>query len=72
MVKFIELDIEVPAGRGQLTNVEGLLSMILEDLEMQQPDRRAQIPEVWAKIEEIIKKGTTNDSWKELSFPLIT
>lgn len=56
-VKFIELDIEVPAGRGQLTNVEGLLSMILEDLELQQPERKEQIPEVWAKIEEIIAKG---------------
>lgn len=57
VVKFIELDIEVPAGRGQLTNVEGLLSMILEDLEMQQPARKEQIPEVYAKIEEIILKG---------------
>ena len=57
IVKFIELDIEVPAGRGQLTNVEGLLSMILEDLELQQPARKEQIPEVWAKIEEIISKG---------------
>ncbi|RDW66104.1 hypothetical protein BP6252_09739 [Coleophoma cylindrospora] len=56
-VKFIELDIEVPPGRGQLTNVEGLLSMILEDLELQQPARKEQVPEVWAKIEEIIKKG---------------
>jgi zinc finger protein len=57
VVKFIELDIEVPAGRGQLTNVEGLLSMILEDLELQQPVRKEQIPEVWTKIEEIIAKG---------------
>jgi zinc finger protein len=57
VVKFIELDIEVPAGRGQLTNVEGLLSMVLEDLELQQPQRKEQIPEVWAKIEEIIAKG---------------
>jgi zinc finger protein len=57
IVKFIELDIEVPAGRGQLTNVEGLLSMILEDLAQQQPERKEQIPEVWAKIEEIIAKG---------------
>jgi len=56
-VKFIELDIEVPSGRGQLTNVEGLLSMILEDLELQQPERKEQIPEVWAKIDEIITKG---------------
>jgi zinc finger protein len=56
-VKFIELDIEVPSGRGQLTNVEGLLSMILEDLELQQPERKEQVPEVWAKIDEIITKG---------------
>lgn len=57
VVKFIELDIEVPAGRGQLTNVEGLLSMILDDLALKQPERKEQIPEVWAKIEEIIGKG---------------
>lgn len=57
VVKFIELDIEVPAGRGQLTNVEGLLSMILEDLGLQQPARKEQAPEVWAKIDEIITKG---------------
>jgi zinc finger protein len=57
VVKFIELDIEVPAGRGQLTNVEGLLSMILEDLEVQQPERKEQMPEIWAKIEEVVAKG---------------
>lgn len=57
VVKFIELDVEVPAGRGQLTNVEGLLSMILEDLELKQPERKESIPDVWAKIEEIITKG---------------
>lgn len=57
VVKFIELDIEVPAGRGQLTNVEGLLSMVLEDLELKQPERKEQTPEVWAKIDEIVKKG---------------
>ena len=31
--------------------------MILEDLELQQPERKEQIPEVWAKIDEIITKG---------------
>jgi len=67
IVKFIELDIEVPAGRGQLTNVEGLLSMIIEDLELKQPERKEQIPEVWVKIEEIIKKG--RDMLAGLSFP---
>ena len=57
VVKFVELDIEVPSGRGQLTNVEGLLTMILEDLEMQQPERKEQHPELWAAIEEIVAKG---------------
>ncbi|RDL37264.1 Uncharacterized protein BP5553_04697 [Venustampulla echinocandica] len=57
IVKFIELDIEIPPGRGQLTNVEGLLSMILEDLALQQDERKEQMPEVWAKIEEILAKG---------------
>ncbi|KAG9245093.1 ZPR1 zinc-finger domain-containing protein [Calycina marina] len=67
IVKFIELDIEVPAGRGQLTNVEGLLSMILEELELKQPERKEQIPEVYAKIEEIIIKG--KDMLEGKSFP---
>lgn len=57
VVKFIELDLEVPAGRGQLTNVEGLLSTIIEDLELGQEARKEQAPEVHAKIDEIIKRG---------------
>ncbi len=57
VVRFVELDVEVPAGRGQLTNVEGLLSMVLQDLELKQDERKEKIPEVWAKIEELIAKG---------------
>ncbi|KAI0018223.1 ZPR1 zinc-finger domain-containing protein [Xylariomycetidae sp. FL0641] len=57
IVKFIELDLEVPAGRGQLTNVEGLLSSIVEDLELGQEARKEQMPEVHAKVAEIITKG---------------
>jgi len=56
-INFIELDVEVPAGRGQLTNVEGLLSTILSDLESGQPARKEEAPEVYAKIEEILAKG---------------
>jgi zinc finger protein len=57
VAKFIELDIEIPAGRGQLTNVEGLLSMILEDLEMEQETRKTAQPEIYARIEEVVAKG---------------
>ncbi|TDZ74605.1 Zinc finger protein ZPR1 [Colletotrichum trifolii] len=56
-VKFIELDLEVPAGKGQLTNVEGLLSTIINDLEFGQEARKEQMPEVYPRIAEIIEKG---------------
>ncbi|PMB72625.1 Zinc finger protein zpr1 [Beauveria bassiana] len=57
VVKFIELDLEIPAGRGQLTNIEGLLSTVLDDLEIGQEARKEQAPEVYTKIAEIITKG---------------
>ncbi|CAK7201962.1 nucleolar zinc-finger protein [Sporothrix eucalyptigena] len=57
VAKFIEIDIEIPAGRGQLTNVEGMLSGIVDDLEMDQDARKEQQPEIWAKINEIITKA---------------
>ena len=57
VVKFIELDLEVPAGRGQLTNVEGLLSGIVDDLELGQEARKEQAPEIHDKIAQIITKG---------------
>jgi zinc finger protein len=56
-VKFIELDVEVPPGRGQITNVEGLLTTIMEDLESGQEVRKQAEPETFEKLEEIIKKG---------------
>ncbi|CAH0001772.1 unnamed protein product [Clonostachys byssicola] len=56
-VKFIELDLEIPAGRGQLTNVEGLLTTVVDDLELGQEARKEQSPEVYPKIAEIIAKG---------------
>lgn len=56
-VKFIEMDLEIPPGRGQLTNVEGLLSTVMDDLEMGQVARKEQSPEVHDKIADIIAKG---------------
>lgn len=56
-VKFIELDLEIPSGRGQLTNVEGLLSTVLDDLELGQETRKEQTPEVHTKIADLITRG---------------
>ena len=55
-VKFVELDVEIPAKRGQLTNVEGLLTQLAEDLESDQPVRQHVDPETHKKIEEFLAK----------------
>lgn len=54
--KFEELDIEIPARRGQLTNVEGLLLDIVRDLEMDQPLRQEYQPEIFDKINSLVEK----------------
>lgn len=56
-VKFVELDLEIPAGRGQLTNVEGLLANPVDDLETGQEWRKEEQPEAFEKLQEIIAKG---------------
>lgn len=55
-VRFAELDIEIPPKRGQLTNVEGLLTEMTADLESDQAARKEYQPEVYDKINEVIAK----------------
>lgn len=43
----------IPASRGQLTTIEGIVSDTLRDLEMGQPLRKHTAPEAYAKIEEL-------------------
>lgn len=57
VIKFIEMDLEVPAGRGQLSNVEGILSNVMDDLELGQEARKVQMPEIYGKVGEIIARG---------------
>ncbi|PFH55818.1 hypothetical protein XA68_17572 [Ophiocordyceps unilateralis] len=56
-VKFIELDLEIPPGRGQLTNVEGLLTTVVDDLELGQERRKEQAPEIHQKIADVVSRG---------------
>lgn len=51
-----ELDIEMPAGLGQATNLEGLLTKILRDLESGQKERKTSDPEVYEKIDTIVQQ----------------
>jgi len=49
-----DIDLEIPPGRGQLTNVEGILSMVADDLGKKQEERKEKVPELYEKIEEVI------------------
>lgn len=69
--KFVELDIEIPAKRGQFTNVEGLLTQIKEDLAADQPARKAVDPVMHDKIEEVIAKLTAAINGEILPLTLI-
>jgi zinc finger protein len=56
VLKIQEVDLEVPSGRGQLTNVEGVLAGIADDLETAQDQRRETMPSVAEKIDVLIEK----------------
>lgn len=54
--QFVELDVEIPAKRGQLTTIEGLLQQMLDDLEADQPARKEQSEATWQRIEDFLAK----------------
>lgn len=49
-----EIDLEIPAGRGQLSNIEGLVSMVQQDLAQKQAERRNVDQELYAKVQTVI------------------
>ena len=53
--KIEEIDLEIPHGRGQMTNIEGIIAGVKQDLEQHQEARMEQMPEVGAKVGEIIQ-----------------
>ncbi|MCJ1288090.1 nucleolar zinc-finger protein [Xylographa opegraphella] len=55
ILKVEELDLEIPAGRGRLTNVEGILAEILRDLEDSQKGRKREYPELYEKIDMVVQ-----------------
>lgn len=48
------IDLEIPAGKGQYTNIEGVLSQVKQDLEQHQEARMEQMPEVGQKVAGVI------------------
>ncbi|KAG1734803.1 zf-ZPR1-domain-containing protein [Suillus lakei] len=67
-INIPEFQLVLPPSRGQLTTVEGLLRDIVADLSVQQPLRRIQDENAYAKIQEIINglKGIIADDEDEL------
>ncbi|KAF3043181.1 nucleolar zinc-finger protein [Didymella heteroderae] len=63
-----EIDLEIPPGRGQLTNVEGILSMVAQDLEQKQDERREKMPEVAPQIQKVIDTLKEMASGEKLPF----
>ena len=55
ILRIEDLEIEVPPGRGRLTNVEGILSEILKDLEGDQKLRKKEDPELYKKIDGVVQ-----------------
>ena len=56
LITIPEYALQIPASRGQLTTVEGIISDTIRDLELDQPDRLEQIPEVHEKIKVLLDK----------------
>lgn len=52
----LELELEIPPQRGQLTNIEGLLAEMVENLQLDQPARKEAQPETHAQIARFVEK----------------
>ncbi|KAF2798319.1 zf-ZPR1-domain-containing protein [Melanomma pulvis-pyrius CBS 109.77] len=64
------IDLEIPPGRGQLSNVEGILSMVAQDLEQKQEERKQVMPEVYEKIQGIIQTVKQMSNAEKLPFTI--
>ncbi|KAF9974463.1 nucleolar zinc-finger protein [Actinomortierella ambigua] len=56
VVKFPEADFEIPAQRGHLTTIEGLLQTVIDDLSSDQPVRKHLDENLYNQIEAVIQK----------------
>lgn len=68
--KFVELDLEIPGKRGQLTTVEGLLSEMVDDLESDQPLREKIDKPLYDQIQAFIDKVKDTIACKDGTLPI--
>lgn len=53
--KIEDVDLEIPPGKGQFTNLEGIVSTVCADLAQHQDERLKQMPEVGAQVANVIR-----------------
>ncbi|BGP17532.1 hypothetical protein JCM10213_004074 [Rhodosporidiobolus nylandii] len=56
LISIPEYQLQIPAGRGQFTTIEGVIADTIRDLEHDQPLRKIQHLEVWAGIDALVQK----------------
>ncbi|KAF2141867.1 uncharacterized protein K452DRAFT_227833 [Aplosporella prunicola CBS 121167] len=71
VLRIEDIDLEIPAGRGQLSNVEGIVRMVHDDLEQKQEERKELVPEVYAKIQEILDTMQAMLDGKKFPFTIV-
>ncbi|KAK5134084.1 hypothetical protein LTR08_006974 [Meristemomyces frigidus] len=64
-----DLDLEIPAGKGQYSNLEGIVSAVKDDLQSHQDERMRQMPEVGERVASIIR--TLTDMLEGRRFPFM-
>lgn len=62
-----DMDLEIPPGKGQFTNIEGIVSAVRDDLASLQEARMEQMPEVGEKVAGVIRSLT--DMLEGRSYP---
>lgn len=70
-VLFPQLDTSIPAGRGQMTTVEGLLSEMADDLMRDQEEREKVQPEQAAQIAAFVERVRGVLAGKEFPFKVV-
>lgn len=61
-----DVDLEIPPGKGRLTNIEGILQAVAEDLARDQPLRKLEQPDTYHKLEAVIESVNKIRSGEQL------
>jgi len=70
ILRIEDVDLEVPPGRGRLTNIEGIVAEVLGDLEAGQKTRKVEDLELFEKIDKIVQSLVSMSYGARLPFTI--